>query len=141
MDTVSAERRSAIMSATRGKNTRPELIVRQAAHHLGLRFRLHDKRLPGRPDLVFTRWKTVVFVNGCYWHRHPGCKRTTTPKSNTRFWNRKFSQNSKRDAENYDTLKRCGWRVLILWECQVKTREHASEILHAEFLERRPPPS
>ena len=98
MDTVSAERRSAIMSATRGKNTRPELIVRQAAQHLGLRFRLHDKRLPGRPDLVFARWKTVVFVNGCYWHRHPGCKRTTTPKSNTRFWNRKFSENSKRDV-------------------------------------------
>jgi DNA mismatch endonuclease (patch repair protein) len=139
MDTVSPERRSAIMGATQGKNTRPELIVRRAAHRLGLRFRLHDKRLPGRPDLVFTRWKTVVFVNGCYWHRHPGCRRTTTPKSNTTFWNQKFFENSRRDADNYNTLRRCGWRVLILWECQVKTAEQASEIIQAEFPGRRPP--
>ena len=85
VDHVATCKRSAIMASIRGKNTGPEMLVRRAAHRLGLRFRLHDGKLPGRPDLVFARWRTVVFVNGCFWHRHPGCKRSTVPKSNTAF--------------------------------------------------------
>jgi len=133
VDHVLPKKRSAIMRAIRGKNTVPELIVRSAAHALGLRFRLHVGRLPGRPDLVFARWKTVVFVNGCFWHRHKGCNRCGTPKSNRAFWQRKFAQNVRRDAQNYAALSALGWGVVVLWQCEVKTTDEAIRKLRPHF--------
>jgi DNA mismatch endonuclease, patch repair protein len=124
------------MSAIGGKNTAPEILVRKAAHRLGLRFRLHATRLPGRPDLVFPKWKTVVFVNGCFWHRHRGCKKATVPKSNTGFWKRKFRENVRRDAENCERLVDLGWRVVMLWQCELGrpgTIERATDLLRARF--------
>lgn len=118
-DHVSAARRSEIMGSIRSRDTAPEMAVRRAAHSLGLRFRLHGRGLPGRPDLVFPRWKTVVFVNGCFWHCHSGCKRATVPKSNTAFWGRKLVTNARRDAANYARLRALGWRVVVIWQCEV----------------------
>jgi DNA mismatch endonuclease (patch repair protein) len=136
VDHVTKARRSAMMSAVRGKHTAPEMIVRSAAHRIGLRFRLHG-RLPGRPDLVFAKWKIVVFVNGCFWHRHEGCKRATVPKSNTAFWKQKFDTNVRRDRSNYDRLAALGWRVVVLWQCQLGTPETAARHLSRHFRKRR----
>lgn len=125
------------MRAVGTKHTGPELIVRKAAHRMGLRFRLNVKELPGRPDLVFPRWKIVLFVNGCFWHRHLNCKYATTPKSNRKFWNAKFSRNVKRDAENTASLKKMGWTVITLWQCEVRTIDAATARLTKHF-KRRP---
>jgi DNA mismatch endonuclease, patch repair protein len=136
IDHVSRERRSTIMGAIRGKNTTPERLVRSAAHRLGLRFRLHGRRLPGRPDLVLPKWRTVVFVHGCFWHRHLGCKRATMPRSNVVFWKRKFRANTQRDAANYARLADLGWRVVIIWQCELGrpgTLERATSLLQARF--------
>lgn len=122
------------MSAVRSYDTKPELIVRKAAHKLGLRFRLHDKKLPGRPDLVFKKWKTVVFVNGCFWHRHKGCKKASLPKTNVKFWTEKFEANVKRDKTNYRALKKLGWKVVIIWQCEAKSIDAAQEILKQRLL-------
>jgi DNA mismatch endonuclease (patch repair protein) len=107
-----------MMSGIRGKNTGPELAVRKAAHALGYRFRLHRKDLPGSPDLVFPRKNTVVFVHGCYWHRHEGCRYCYTPKSNIEFWATKFKNNIARDKRVREELEHLGWRVVTLWECE-----------------------
>jgi DNA mismatch endonuclease (patch repair protein) len=136
MDHVTKARRSAMMGAIRGKNTAPEMIVRSAAHRMGLRFRLHG-RLPGRPDLVFAKWKTVIFVNGCFWHRHVGCKRTTLPKSNIAFWKKKFAANIRRDRSNYERLRELGWRVIILWQCELSSPEVTAKELRRHFRKRR----
>jgi len=133
MDNVSREKRSAMMAAVRSKHTSPEILVRRAAHQLGLRFRVHDRGLPGRPDLVFAKWKTVIFVNGCFWHRHSGCKRTTTPKTNRSFWMKKFRENKKRDAKNYIQLAELGWRVLILWQCETESIDQTFQVLQKHF--------
>ena len=126
-----------MMAGIRGKDTAPEILVRRAAHRLGLRFRLHGRGLPGRPDLVFRKWKTVVFVNGCFWHRHPGCKRAGTPKSNRVFWLRKFRENTRRDAANYARLAAQGWRVAVVWQCEAKTIEQADRRLRRIFRARK----
>ncbi|WP_064685708.1 very short patch repair endonuclease [Rhizobium bangladeshense] len=118
MDIVTREQRSRMMSGIRGKNTGPELAVRKAAHALGYRFRLHRKDLPGSPDLVFPRKNTVVFVHGCYWHRHEGCRYCYTPKSNIEFWATKFRNNIARDERVREELEHRGWRVVTLWECE-----------------------
>lgn len=107
------------MAGIKGKDTKPELVVRSWLHRRGLRFRLHARCLPGRPDLVFRKYRTVVFVHGCFWHRHPRCQYATTPASNGAFWQRKFSDNVARDRKKADQLRRLGWRVLTIWECQV----------------------
>lgn len=133
VDHVSPERRAEIMRAVRGKDTAPELLVRKAAHKLGLRFRLHAQFLPGKPDLVFRKWRTVVFVNGCFWHRHSGCKKASTPKTNVAFWQKKFSDNERRDEANYRQLTELGWRVVVLWQCQVRTIEEAVAALERHF--------
>ena len=136
VDHVSRQRRSAIMRAVRGKNTAPEIVVRRAAHALGLRFRLHGGQLPGRPDLVFPRWKAVVFVNGCFWHRHASCKRAALPKSRTLFWRKKLKQNVARDRANYTRLAELGWQPVILWECELgrpATQERATALLKKRF--------
>jgi DNA mismatch endonuclease (patch repair protein) len=119
LDLVSQERRSEMMASIHGKNTSPELVVRKALHSLGYRYRLNVKKLPGSPDLVFPRFKAVLFVHGCFWHRH-GCKYTYSPKSNTAFWNKKFSQNVERDKACINDLQSRGWRVGIIWECEFR---------------------
>ncbi|QND17088.1 DNA mismatch endonuclease Vsr (plasmid) [Rhizobium leguminosarum bv. trifolii] len=118
MDIVTREQRSRMMSGIRGKNTRPELAVRKAVHALGYRFRVHRKDLPGSPDLVLPRKNTVVFVHGCYWHRHEGCRYCYTPKSNIEFWATKFEKNIARDERVREELEQRGWRVVTLWECE-----------------------
>jgi len=107
------------MSRVRGKDTGPEVALRRALHRIGLRYRLHDKNLPGSPDLVFARYKAVVFVHGCYWHRHDGCPKATSPKSNVSFWEEKFNRNVERDKHVLANLKNLGWRVFVIWECEL----------------------
>jgi len=118
MDTVTKEQRSVIMSKIRGKNTKPEMMVRRAAHSLGLRFRLHRKDLPGSPDLVFVRLRKAVFVHGCFWHRHSDCQKAYTPKSNNEFWQQKFARNVERDVAAQAKLRAAGWDPIIVWECE-----------------------
>jgi DNA mismatch endonuclease (patch repair protein) len=122
-DRLSPERRSWLMSRVKGKGTAPELAVRRLAHSLGMRFRLHKAELPGRPDLVFPRYRTVVFVHGCFWHRHAGCRKATSPKSRIEYWEDKFRANIERDERNAVELERMGWRVLTVWECETKNAE------------------
>lgn len=119
MDIISAERRSALMRRVRQRDTDPELVVRRVAHALGYRFRLHRRDLPGTPDLVFPRYRVALFVHGCFWHRHEGCPRATTPKSRRDYWLPKFAANVERDRRKEEALKSLGWRVLIFWECEI----------------------
>jgi len=117
------------MSRVRGKGTKPEMAVRRLAHALGMRFRLHRADLPGRPDLVFPRYRTAVFVHGCFWHRHGGCKKSTSPKTKVEYWEAKFRTNVERDARNASELERMGWRVLTVWECETRDLELLKEKL------------
>jgi len=119
MDTVDKTTRSKIMSMVGQKNTGPEIKLRKALHRLGLRYRLHDNKLPGSPDIIFPRYKAVLFVHGCFWHRHT-CKATTTPGNNQAFWLKKFDNNVARDRRDVETLLTKGWRVAIVWECVLK---------------------
>jgi DNA mismatch endonuclease, patch repair protein len=118
MDIVSPDQRSRMMARIKGKSTKPELVVRQMAHRLGYRFRLHQRNLPGSPDLVFPRLKLAIFVNGCFWHRHVNCKHAYDPKTNVEFWTRKFRNNVLRDKKMKEELEKMGWRVAIIWECK-----------------------
>jgi DNA mismatch endonuclease (patch repair protein) len=111
--------RSRNMAAIRGQDTKPELAVRRYLHSRGLRYRLQGTRLPGRPDLVFRRFRTVVFVHGCFWHRHTGCRYAVLPRTNAAFWRSKLEGNQARDRRNASQLRRAGWRVLIVWECDL----------------------
>ena len=124
-DFLSPEERSERMARIKGKDTRPEVALRKVLHGLGLRYRLHGAGLPGRPDLVFPRYKAVIFVNGCFWHRHAGCSIATTPKSNTAFWLEKFEKNVARDAQVAEVLKELGWRVFVAWECELGSAKKA----------------
>lgn len=119
-DTVDAETRSRMMASIRRVNTAPELVVRSYLHAAGLRFRLHDSHLPGRPDIVLARHRVALFVHGCFWHRHQGCRFATVPVSNAGFWSLKFAQNVQRDRESTAALERTGWTVLVIWECEVR---------------------
>lgn len=119
VDTISPERRSWNMSRIRGKDTGPELRLRSLLHAAGYRFRLHDRRLPGRPDIVLPRFKTVIFVHGCFWHRHPGCRNATTPSSRPEFWAGKFEGTVARDSRKAAELASAGWRVITVWECEL----------------------
>lgn len=119
-DVVDPETRSRMMSAIKGKDTGPELAVRRYLHAAGLRFRLHDKLLPGRPDIVLPKFRSVVFVHGCFWHRHEGCPYATSPATRADFWSKKFSGNIQRDADNDRALRMAGWQVLTIWECQAR---------------------
>ena len=118
VDRLSREHRSWNMSRIRGKDTGPEKQVRSALHRAGYRFRLHRSDLPGRPDIVLPKYRTVVFVHGCFWHRHRGCRFAYTPKSRVNFWNRKLQSNVERDQRNMQALRRLGWRVVTVWECE-----------------------
>ncbi len=120
VDHISPERRSWLMSRVKGKNTSPEIRVRRLAHGMGLRFRLHRKDLPGKPDLVFPRYGVALFVHGCFWHRHPNCPKASIPKTNIAFWLKKFRQNVERDTRAIKALEKLGWSVKIVWECETK---------------------
>lgn len=120
------ETRSKIMSRVKQKNTAPEIRLRKELHRLGLRYRLHDKKLPGTPDIIFPKFKAVLFVHGCFWHRH-GCKATTTPGTNQEYWQKKFRENIARDQRNVDALVSKGWRVMIVWECVLKGQHGSIE--------------
>lgn len=118
-DPLTPTARSALMSRIRGVDTKPELAVRSLLHRLGYRFRLHRRDLPGTPDIVLPKHATVVFVHGCFWHRHKNCKGATTPKTHRKFWRDKFESNIIRDARNRRDLRKLGWRPLIVWECEL----------------------
>lgn len=128
VDRLTKEKRSWNMSRIRGKNTKPELIVRSMLHRMGYRFRLHREDLPGKPDIVLPKYKTVIFVHGCFWHRHKKCKYAYNPKSRKTFWQKKFNENVKRDRKRQNELKRLGWRVIVIWECQVTKPGICTEI-------------
>lgn len=124
VDTLTKEKRSWNMSRITGKNTKPEILLRSLLHREGFRFRLHDERLPGKPDIVLPRYRTVIFVNGCFWHRHKSCEFAYTPKSRKEFWLTKFESTIKRDQEKQEALTNMSWQVIVVWECELnKQRE------------------
>lgn len=133
MDILAPQQRSRLMSRIRGKDTAPEIRVRQVAHGLGFRFRLHRRDLPGSPDLVFPSRQKVIFVHGCYWHRHPGCRYAYSPKSNAVFWCSKFEANVTRDRRTTRELEALGWGVLVVWECEMRDTDALRKRL-VEFL-------
>jgi len=119
-DIFTSEKRSWIMSRVKGTNTKPEVIIRSIIHRMGFRFRLHRKDLPGKPDIVLSRHKKVIFVHGCFWHGHRNCRRSARPSTNRDFWNNKLSGNVKRDKKKIRELRKLGWKVLVIWECGLK---------------------
>ena len=123
-DVVDKKTRSRMMSGIKGKNTKPELLLRSLLHRSGYRFTLHRKDLPGRPDLVLPKHNSAIFVHGCFWHRHDNCHYTSNPASNAEKWEEKFNSNMVRDANNYEHLQAAGWRVLIVWECGLRHQPH-----------------
>lgn len=125
MDIVDSATRSRMMSGIRGRDTRPEMMVRKFLHARGYRFRLHRKDLPGRPDIVLPRFRTCIFIHGCFWHHHEGCRFAVLPKTRADFWAQKLRGNVERDRRAQEELARTGWRVLIIWECELKTPEVA----------------
>jgi len=122
-DLISHERRSWNMSRIRSRDTSPELRVRSVLHRMGVRFRIHAANLPGRPDVVLPRYEIVVFVHGCFWHRHPNCRYAYTPKSNLRFWIKKFAENRDRDCRTRAAFRGLKWRVVVVWECELADEE------------------
>jgi DNA mismatch endonuclease, patch repair protein len=122
MDIFSKSKRSQIMSHISGKHTKPEISIRKIAHSLGYRFRLHKKELPGKPDIVFPKYKKVIFVNGCFWHGHKNCNRSKLPTTNKIFWQDKIAGNKKKDKSNYIRLKKLGWHYLVIWQCSITKR-------------------
>ena len=128
MDTFSTRERSFIMSRVKSKDTTPEMLVRSFLHRRGFRFRLHVRELPGHPDIVFPKYRTVVEVRGCFWHRHRGCKAATTPTSNTDYWTKKFRRNVERDKQTKAALRKLGWRVIVVWECQLRKQSFLNRL-------------
>lgn len=137
MDTLTPEERSQRMSLVRGKDTKPELTVRRLVHGMGYRYRLHGKGLPGKPDMVFGRRRKVIFIHGCFWHRHPNpnCRLARMPKSRLDFWRTKLEHNRKRDRENQDRLRKLGWDCFVIWECELKNRDAIAKRVR-RFLEK-----
>lgn len=122
-----------MMAAVRSKNTKPELLVRSLLHRLGYRFRLHRRDLPGSPDIVLPRLRTCIFVHGCFWHRHQGCKATTTPKTRVEFWSEKFERNIERDARNEARLRELGWSPFVVWQCETRDLAMLEKRLRSEL--------
>lgn len=123
MDRLDPQARSLLMSKVRGKDTKPEMAVRSYLHRRGLRYRLHDRSLPGKPDLVFKSRRVVVFVHGCFWHGHPGCSKARIPKTREEFWRSKIETNAARDRRSIRRLRALGWRVLVVWQCRISDRK------------------
>lgn len=132
MDNISTGERSHVMSLVKSKDTKPELFIRKFIHSKGFRFRIHDKRLPGKPDIVLKKYRTVVFVHGCFWHGHKStkCKLARIPKSNVEFWSTKIANNAIRDSRNKRALRKLGWKVLQIWECQVKSPAMLNKLIN-----------
>ena len=127
VDNLSPEMRSWNMSQIRCKDTKPEKILRSLLHNKGYRFRLHSKNLPGKPDIVLRKYKTVIFVHGCFWHRHVGCKFAYTPKTRVDFWSKKFERNIQRHNKVEQKLKDLGWKVFVIWECEIKDHDKIAD--------------
>ena len=130
IDPLSEEERRERMARVKSKDTKPELLVRQLVHGMGFRYRLHDKKLPGKPDLVFRKKQKVIFVHGCFWHQH-GCNQYRMPKSRVEFWEPKLQQNVLRDDRNRSLLKEMGWGILTIWECELKDRAKITNKINA----------
>ena len=129
VDVMTPEERSRCMAAIKGKDTKPEMIVRKYLFSRGLRYRVNNRKLPGSPDIVLRKYKTVIFVDGCFWHGHEGCKYFRLPKSNVYFWKHKIAMNIARDYANTVDLKLAGWKVIRIWECEIKTKARREETL------------
>lgn len=129
-DKLTSEQRHLCMSHIRGKNTKPEVFVRKALWKLGYRYRINASNLPGKPDIVFPKYKTVVFINGCFWHGHNGCKKFTIPETNRDFWIEKISRNQQRDLDNVTALISSGWKVLTVWECELSTKDKREQTIN-----------
>lgn len=135
-DIVSRSKRKEIMSSVKQRHTKPEIIFRKILHHHGFRFRLHSKKLPGTPDIVLPKYKAVIFVHVCFWHQHEGCRKSRRPTSNVEFWNEKLDRNIARDNQKESKLKSSGWKVLTIWDCEIKDEDLLIEkvkfFLHVE---------
>lgn len=135
MDVVDSATRSRMMAGIRSKDTKPEMTVRRFLHAKGFRYRLHTRDLPGSPDLVLPKYRVAIFVHGCFWHRHLGCRYTTTPASNIEKWNEKFRANTERDMRKEAALEASGWRVIVVWECELRrTAQERLERLSGEIV-------
>jgi DNA mismatch endonuclease, patch repair protein len=121
VDVHDSETRSYNMSQIKAKDTKPELIVRKYLHKKGFRFRLHSNKLPGKPDIILPKFKTIIFINGCFWHGHDGCNKFVVPRTRTEWWLNKINKTKKRDAQVSQELKQMGWKVIIIWECELKS--------------------
>ena len=139
MDTVDPKKRSEIMSHIRGKNTKPELLIRSLLHRSGFRFRIHRRDLPGCPDIVLPKYKTIIFVHGCFWHQHPGCRKATIPETNKDFWTEKLTKNTTRDFLICNELKKQGWKTIIVWQCELKKILEVPDILLKQIILSDPP--
>lgn len=128
-DIFSQTKRSDIMSKISSKDTKPEILVRKFLFSKGFRYRINVKTLPGKPDIVLPKYKTIIFVNGCFWHGH-NCKKGKLPSSNTDFWKEKISNNKSRDAKNFDLLVKLGWKVIIIWQCEISKIDNRTKILN-----------
>ena len=139
-DIYSIDKRSDIMSKVRQEGTKPELLIRRFLFSQGFRYRKNDKRYPGKPDIVLPKYRTMIFVHGCFWHGHENCKAATLPKTNTDFWKKKILENIARDQKNIETLREEGWNVITIWQCEIKNRNKRKErleLLLEEIINRR----
>ncbi len=132
-DSLNTEQRHFCMQRIHGKDTKPEMIIRQYLHANGFRYRLHHDRLPGHPDLVLRKYRTCIFVNGCFWHGHEGCRYYAVPKTNTDFWVAKIERNRTRDVENIQKLKAMGWHTIVVWECQLRPSIRESTLRSLQY--------
>lgn len=132
-DIFTPQKRSEVMSAIRSKDTKPELRVRSQLHRKGFRFRLHGRGLPGKPDIILSRYRSAIFVHGCFWHLHEGCADARLPKSRTEFWAEKLTRNVARDKRNQRELRAMGWKVIVVWECELKNEHRAIERIQREL--------
>jgi DNA mismatch endonuclease (patch repair protein) len=137
MDVLTSEERSALMGRIRGRDTKPEIIVRKFLFSRGFRYRINDPRYPGSPDIVLPKYRTVIFVHGCFWHGHEGCKLFRYPKTNFEFWYEKVQRNRERDDQKIKFLKQQGWNVIVIWECQIKNLSNREDFLDGIQMEIR----
>ena len=132
-DFMTSEQRSRAMSTVKSKGTTIERHVRSLLHRMGFRYRLHDRKLPGKPDIVLPKYKTVIFVHGCFWHQHPGCSKSKRPVTRAEFWAKKLDDNMRRDESNIRLLESLGWRVIVVWECETRDPEKLANRLNEEL--------
>lgn len=133
MDNITKKMRSALMGRVRRQDTGPELVIRKLLHANGYRFRLHRRDLPGKPDIVLPRYKSAIYVNGCFWHNHFGCKWGSIPQSNTEFWKAKFARNKERDKQNLLQMTRLGWHPIVVWECETRNLERLLKKINSKL--------